>query len=115
MTMTYDPLIHLRLMLIQANTGSLLGRARMTADMHDRPFADAAQHLPFLLGELSNECDDADRMEAFIRAYVTDPAGMYLDALEMIAHHARVATMPGESWVDVEACAVRAMREEDAA
>lgn len=113
--MTYDPLIHLRLMMIQANTGNLLLAASRAADAGAQSFDEAAKVLPFLLGELSNECDDADRMAKFIRAYVEDPAGMYLDALDMIAAHARVATMPGESWVDVEACATRALREEDAA
>ena len=100
-----DTMILMRAMLIAHRTGNLMHAAERASDCGGMMFGDAAARLPYLLGELSNEVDDAIRVNATIDAYIRDPRAGRADLLEFIAAHARSATLPGESWVDVEATA----------
>lgn len=97
--------IALRLLLITHRTGNLMGRAEQCAHAAGMDFMAAASRLPYLLGELSNEVDDARRINAIADLFIIDPDRYAGEALEFIAANAASATLPGESWVDVEAWA----------
>jgi hypothetical protein len=103
--------IVLRLALILGNAGDLMGRAEKCAHAGGLGFMEASQRLPFLLGELSNEVDDARRLRAYLDLYLLNPGTYESEALEFIATNARSATLPGESWVDVEAWAAAQLGE----
>ena len=106
-----DKEIVLRLMRILGNTGALMQRAEQCAFAAGLGFMEASGRLPFLLGELSNEVDDARRDRAYLDLYIMDPDKYAAEALEFIAANARSATLPGESWVDIEAWATAQLDE----
>lgn len=105
-----DHEIMMRLLWI-AEGHDVLRRAGQAAHAGGGTFAEAAARLPFILGELSNAVDDCERLRAPMLAYMRDPVGQRHAALEWIYEHSRSATLPGESWVTVEAWAQSQMGE----